>query len=240
MAIRNVNGVTINKLKLEQYRDAKKNNQLVENESYTITDIDEYTYQYKESEDANNPIILRNLDTGIYKIYGYFKYYSSFSGISAVDPFAYVIVEKGSSYSYVSVISTNEAKRYKITDNDYEDLNDSGWATASLTSGFKAYNNLSSNTPEYRKIGNEVYIRGVVSPTSTLGASSTGVTMFTLPAGFRPSKPVYEICQGSGKNVWLLSITTGGAVQVSRYGTTANADIGTSAWLVFNKSFLIG
>lgn len=243
MAVRQVTGVTINKLTLDQYRAAKSNNQLVDNEVYAISDIDEQLdniVKYIESEDSSNPIILRNLDSGLYKIYGYFKYYSSYSGISAVDPFAYLIVEKGTSYSYVTIISTNDAKKYKITNSDYEDLDDTGWKVATLSSQFKAYGNISTNTPEYRKIGNQVYIRGVVSPNSSITASNTGVTIFTLPSGYRPSKPVYELCQGSGRNVWLLSITTGGLVQISRYGTTSNIDIGTSAWLIFNKSFLIG
>lgn len=127
MGVTQVNGVTINKLTLSKYRELKNSNSLSKNESYVITDIDEQLPIYKASEDTSNPIILRNLNTGIYKIYGYFKYYSSQSGISGVDPFAYVIVEKGTSYSYVTIISSNSSKRYKITNSSYEDLDDSGW-----------------------------------------------------------------------------------------------------------------
>lgn len=123
MAVTQINGVTINKLSLEKYRELKNNSSLETNESYVITDIDEQVPVYKKSLDTSNPIILRNLDTGIYKIYGYFKFYSSYSGISAADPFAYAIVEKGTSYSYVTVLSSNSANRYKITDTNYEDLN---------------------------------------------------------------------------------------------------------------------
>ena len=237
MAYQDYNGIVVNKLKLEQYRNLKENNQLENTQSYVISDIDEYTYKYVKSEDSSNPIILRNLDTGLYKIYGYFKYYSSYSGISAVDPFAYVIVEKGSSYSYVTVVSSNSAKRYKITNNSYEDLDDSGWKEATLNSGFTNYG--AGTTPEYRKIGNIVEIRGSVKPTSEITGSTNGITIFTLPEGFRPTKDVLEVCQGSGRNVWLLNIKTSGAVTIARYGTTSIVNIPTSAWLCFNKMFSI-
>lgn len=237
MAVTEVAGVTINKLTLAKFRELKDSNSLVNNESYVITDIDEQIPIYKESEDSSKPIVLRNLETGIYKIYGYFKYYSSYSGISAVDPFAYLIVEKGSTYSYVTIIASNESNNYKITDSSYEDLNDSGWIEATLTSTFTNYS--TNTTPEYRKTGKQVEIRGVVKPTATVTASTTGVTIFTLPAGYRPTKDVLEICQGSGRNVWLLTIKPTGVVTISRYGTTGNIDIPTSAWLCFNKIFTI-
>jgi hypothetical protein len=42
MAVTTVNGVTINKLTLAEYKTLKANNSLETNESYVITDIDEY------------------------------------------------------------------------------------------------------------------------------------------------------------------------------------------------------
>lgn len=238
MAVTQIDGVTINKLTLSKYRELKEANQLVNNESYVITDIDEQVPIYKESSSSTNPIILRDLETGLYKIYGYFRYYSSYSGISAVDPFAYLIVEKGSSFSYVTVIASNEVHRYKITDSAFEDLDDTGWKEAALTSEFTNY--ATNTTPEYRKVGNCVEIRGCVKPTNTITASANGITMFTLPTGYRPSKDVLEICQGSGRNIWLLTIKTTGLVTISRYGTTSAIDIPTSAWLSFNKNFMVG
>lgn len=237
MAVTEVNGVTINKLSLSKYRELKESNQLVTNESYIIKDIDEQIPIYKENLNSSSPIILRNLETGIYKIYGYFKYYSSYSGISGADPFAYVIVEKGTSFSYVTVIASNSANRYKITDSSYEDLDDTGWKEATLNSNFTSYT--TGTTPEYRKIGNIVEIRGSVKPTSEIIGSTTGITIFTLPTGFRPTKDILEVCQGSGRNVWLLHIKTSGAVTIARYGTTSVENIPTSAWLSFNKTFMI-
>lgn len=199
MAVTQVNGVTINKLTLDKYRELKSSDQLVNNESYVITDIDEQVPTYKESVDTNNPIILRNLDSGIYKIYGYFKYYSSYSGISAVDPFAYLIVEKGSTFSYVTVISSNDVKRYKITDSAYEDLDDSGWI---------ALNSYIS----YRKVGKEVYIKGRATTADTLG---------TIPSGYRPLYNHIFLIAGGGTYYAKARVTNAGVVAIlSSTGTS--------------------
>ena len=192
-------GVVANKVTLEKYRELKSTNQLVDTQIYNISDIDEQVPIYKESLDTNNPIILRNLNTGIYKMYGYFKYYSSQSGISGVDPFAYVIIEKGSSYSYTIIISTNATHSYKITDNSYQDLDDSGWI---------ALNQYIS----YRKIGNEVYINGSATTSNTLG---------TIPSGYRPLKNHIFLIAGSGTYYAKARITTAGVISI--LGGTGNS-----------------
>ena len=82
-------------------------------------------------------------------------------------------------------------------------------------------------------------IEGVVSPAKTLTSSATSVTMFTLPVGYRPDTVKYLVCHGSIKNIWLLTVSTTGAVSVARYGTTGFTDMTTSAWLPFNFEFVI-
>lgn len=117
---------------------------------------------------------------------------------------------------------------------------DSGWLQATLTNQFKAYHDIDGNIPRYRKVGKTVEIRGVLAPTSTIAASNDETIAFTLPSGFRPSGTQRDyICQGSGRNVWLLTVFPEGDVGVSRYGTTANSDIPTSAWMPFNAVFMI-
>lgn len=79
-----LNGATINKLTLAQYKSAKASNLLKANELYVISDIDEQLdslLTYKESLNVKSPIILRNLNSGLYKIKGYFKCNSNQSGI---------------------------------------------------------------------------------------------------------------------------------------------------------------
>lgn len=122
---------------------------------------------------------------------------------------------------------------------DGEALEDTGWNTATIASGFRAYNGTTSNTPQYRRIGKQVKIRGVLQPTAAISASTTAKAMFTLPEGFKPSKQEYKLCQGSIKNTWLLTIFSNGEVGISRYGTTASAEISTSAWLPFEHEFYV-
>lgn len=118
---------------------------------------------------------------------------------------------------------------------------DSGWLQVTLTNQFQAYNEESTNIPKYRKVGNLVEIRGIVAPTSNIPAGTSPVIAFTLPSGFRPSgSQRYFICQGSGRNVWLLTVYPDGNVGVSRYGTTSIIDIPTTAWLPFNAVFMVG
>lgn len=114
---------------------------------------------------------------------------------------------------------------------------DSGWINATLSSRFTLY--ASDSECKYRKIGKYVQIHGVVKPKSAIAGSTTEYTIFTLPEGYRPSNSVYSLCQGSGKNTWLLRVNTDGTVNFSRYGTTSNTEAGTSAWLPFDMGFLI-
>ncbi len=118
--------------------------------------------------------------------------------------------------------------------------NGDGWHDAILTSSFKNYNNETTNRPRYRKIGDIVSIIGCVSPTSNIEGSGTGVEIFTLPAGYRPTGlGRTQICQGSGSNKWLLNISTGGVVTFARYGTNAFATCTPDNWLPFNMTFII-
>lgn len=235
-----INKVIANKLTLAQYRQLKASGAVNTDECYVISDIDtelDNIVTYKESLSVNAPIILRSLETGMYKIYGYFKYYDGYSGISGADPFAYVIAENYGAYSYVSVISTIGVNRYKITDDSHENLDDSGWIQANIESGFENYS--SNGTVEYRKKNGIVEIRGAVKPTEAITASATPKTMFALPDGYKPSKQICKVCQGSGRNVWLITINTNGTVGVSRYGATENIDIPVGAWLAFDELFMV-
>lgn len=112
---------------------------------------------------------------------------------------------------------------------------DTGWIQMQLTSSFKNYSDQSKQ--EYRRIGKEVYLRGVMSPAATIPGSVNEVTITTLPEGFRPTRSEGQLCQGSMKNTWYLSVNPDGAVAFSRYGTTSTAAAEPSAWLPFSFSY---
>lgn len=116
-----------------------------------------------------------------------------------------------------------------------KDLADTGWIQMQLTSSFKNYSDQSKQ--EYRRIGKEVYLRGVMSPAATIPGSVNEVTITTLPEGFRPTRSEGQLCQGSMKNTWYLTVNPDGAVAFSRYGTTSTAAAEPSAWLPFSFSY---
>lgn len=112
---------------------------------------------------------------------------------------------------------------------------DTGWIQMQLTSSFKNYSDQSKQ--EYRRIGKEVYLRGVMSPAATIPGSVNEVTITTLPEGFRPTRSEGQLCQGSMKNTWYLTVNQDGTVAFSRYGTTSTANAEPSAWLPFSFSY---
>lgn len=126
-----------------------------------------------------------------------------------------------------------------------------GWIYPVLDSNFTMYGTSEAdNKPRYRKNGNMVEVRGVVTPTVQLPKSGDNNTanynIFTLPNGYRPNSPIYIIAQGSGNCTWLLRINTSGEVGFSRYrsgDTNANvspgADGASGTWLPFQATFFI-
>jgi hypothetical protein len=129
---------------------------------------------------------------------------------------------------------------YTILDSgNFYDVMDSGWIFGGVIGEkFTLYDN--DYQIQYRKIGKMVEIRGVVQPVTTIPGSTDNHTIFTLQEGYRPSKYIYERCQGTGSYSWLLSITTGGVVRFARYNDGSNwVDAPTTAWLPFHITFFV-
>lgn len=120
-----------------------------------------------------------------------------------------------------------------------EKIADTGWIDLKWTSDFENYNNYSDLNPQYRRIGKEVYLRGVATPAEDIPGSAREITMFNLPEGVRPSKDVPKICQGTGKNTWLLMVNTDGKVTFSRYGISGSVTAKNGNWLIFEINFTI-
>lgn len=112
---------------------------------------------------------------------------------------------------------------------------DSGWKYFSFSSAFENYG--TDHPMQYRRVGNVVELRGICKPTAEI-ASGGSATIGTLPAGYRPSDTVYQLCQGSNKNTWLCSINSSGVVTFARYGSNAYAAAGTGIWGTCHVTFL--
>lgn len=126
----------------------------------------------------------------------------------------------------------------KMQDNFEQEVLDTGWIDAELKPEFQLYNDKA--WCQYRKIGKIVQIRGNVKPTQKITGSSTMTPIFSLPSGFIPSKNQYEVCQGSGTNKWLLTVSDNSNVGISRYSNNETSnEVGTNAWLVFNITYFV-
>ena len=118
-----------------------------------------------------------------------------------------------------------------------EYIEDTGWHYATLTSDFVDYGT-GADKLRYRRVGKVVTVTGAVTPKSTIHTSSAMINICTLPVGYRPSSPIYQICQGSGYNRWFLEILSSGIVEMGRYGT-ADRDIANNTWLPFSCTYLV-
>lgn len=112
---------------------------------------------------------------------------------------------------------------------------DSGWITLPLASGITAYNE--ANTPQYRKIGKLVVIRGTVK-----GVTARNTVIGTLPTGYRPNKAnpyVQNTSLGTGNfaTQTRLTVTTTGDVKLE--AISDNAVFGSDKWFPIATMYLV-
>lgn len=111
---------------------------------------------------------------------------------------------------------------------------DSGWKDLNLASGVELYGEQSK--PQYRKIGNVVYLRGAVK---NILAGQT--TIATLPEGFRPTRTVpfvqnTSMLTGSVATTARWKVGADGNIVVE--SVSSGASFGATKWFPFDVSFL--
>lgn len=104
---------------------------------------------------------------------------------------------------------------------DYRNISimDTGWQDITLQNGFTARSG-DIYKPQYRKIGNVVYIKGQV----TIPSHSSNVVMCSLPNGYRPSCETRMPLMLPSVNNW---IDTNGTFYVASSGSMNNISIDT-------------
>ena len=114
-----------------------------------------------------------------------------------------------------------------------------GWIYPTLGSEFQMYGTSEAdNRVRCRKDGRLVELRGAVTPVNDIAGGTDQHVICELTNAYRPSSPIYIVCQGSGNCVWLLRVNTDGKVAFSRYRngeTTTTASAG--AWLPFQVTY---
>ena len=117
---------------------------------------------------------------------------------------------------------------------------DTGWQTLTIShSSFTHYS--SGNELKVRRIGKIVELNGQLKNTASITLNQREVTVATIPSGYRPSRVLYKIMQGSGTNIWLLSVNTNGQVRLSRYraNTTSYSAISSGAWFPIQVTYTV-
>ncbi len=117
-----------------------------------------------------------------------------------------------------------------------EALKDSGWQNITLPSGITANTTL-GGTPQCRKIGNHVFVRGGYAGTK----GSSGLKLGTLPSEWKPTAQLYWLCAGPGARVYRVFINTSAEIWLEwiyPFGSST-AWTGAFAWLDFEADFFI-
>lgn len=119
-----------------------------------------------------------------------------------------------------------------------EHLTPDEWHPLTVNSAFKVRNDDDSLKPVYKVTGNVVTVCGVVSNLAEMEATTSGYVFASgIPEAYRPKMDHHYVCQGSGMNRWQCSVKTDGTLMMSRYGTTASANIPANAWLPFSCTY---
>ena len=100
---------------------------------------------------------------------------------------------------------------------------DSDWQEVTFESGYAKYNN--STSVYVRRKGNCVELNGVWKTTSKKSASASPVPFASMPGELAPIIPVNTVCFGKGRNIYMLTVNTVGALCWSRYGVDTNVDL---------------
>lgn len=102
-----------------------------------------------------------------------------------------------------------------------------GWVSVATETGFSPH---SGFEPQVRRIGSVVYFRGGWSNTG-LNASTSNITVGTIPVGFRPPVNQYHMAVGSNASVFgRMGFTSAGAVQISTGTNLAPYYLANESW----------
>lgn len=116
----------------------------------------------------------------------------------------------------------------------YEMTADSGWKTLPLASGISAYSD--AQLPQYRKIGEVVYLRGAVK-----GVDANETVVATLPTGHRPTQTHSYVQNGTVYGtqaiVTRMIVRINGDIVVQY--DSATIDSYNHEWYPINTEFLV-
>lgn len=123
------------------------------------------------------------------------------------------------------------ASAYDSEGNEYLHPHDTGWQTLPLSSGVSAsvHNSGAAAKPQYRKIGNHVYIRGTIGCSSIIGAALVHIA--TVPAEVAPKATEIHTTCGTSARTCRGEIRTDGTYYLGFcYTQSGAANATTAVW----------
>ena len=117
---------------------------------------------------------------------------------------------------------------------DYDDLVEgSGWLDLPLASGITQYSPATQYKCQYRKIGNQVFVRGCIK-----GVTANNATIATLPTGYRPTTTArYVNGYNTIKGGTILAYETDGDIVFVGY--TSGATVADTDFIYIQTSFFV-
>lgn len=114
---------------------------------------------------------------------------------------------------------------------------DSGWLTLTLEDGITAHDASFAVAPQYRKIGNHVYIKGHIYTSVPSGGSKL---IATIPEGFRPlSGTHYDIGECGGQRIARIYSNVGGSLAVEWVANIGSSGQYTGVgWIQIDMDYL--
>ena len=144
------------------------------------------------------------------------------------------IVDNLNSTSITDALSANMGRELNNTKQDK--LVDSGWITLPLSGDVISYD--PDIVPQYRRIGNVVYVRGAVK-----NITQSGTTIAVLPEGYRPTMTHNYLqltsIQSGSPNFTRMKVTSGGVLMLESISTGITATYDASRWYPIHTSYLI-
>ncbi len=120
----------------------------------------------------------------------------------------------------------------------FQDLYSIGKTGIPASNGWTQYNTSASsgNFPSARRLGRVVQLAGAFKNNALKAAGTENEVMGILPVGFRPESNCNFVVQGTGHNIYLLSVQADGKLIFGRYrGDTGGKydykDCGAGSWL---------
>lgn len=146
----------------------------------------------------------------------------------------------GMTHSGITVYSKKYGATYGAVNLDYQDLLNIDYTNipaSNFSPGFyEPYGTSGSNAPQCARFGRTVQLRGAIRPLVDRAPGIENDDMCTLPRWAWPAANVNILCQASGSNMYLLTVTNAGKLLFGRHrgDVSGNFDYKTcskGAWL---------